>query len=317
MLCPMNATATCATTMIRKASQNGRLNQLSRRGPASVCRANEPLTLLTMNQPTLAVKAFRLAGRILPRNPKAPRLWTIWGTPNLGPQLERMACVSEPSAVPRMIARAPSTNPMPKKAMGSTPTNTVANSRLGDIQVQKRSNGWPRRSPPGMYSIPPGSTAAAEEPKEAIEANGALLTPSLVEPHIHLDAVLTVGQPRHKLTGSLFEGIAIWGERVKDLTVADVKARAEEVLRWQVANGVLFVRSHVDVCDPQLTALRALIEVRAEVKDVVTLQLVAFPQQGILSFPDGEALMRQAVTLGADVVGAIPHFELTRDYGER
>jgi cytosine deaminase len=159
--------------------------------------------------------------------------------------------------------------------------------------------------------------AAAEEPKETIEANGALLTPALVEPHIHLDAVLTVGQPRHNLTGSLFEGIAIWGERVKDLTVADVKARAEEVLRWQVANGVLFVRSHVDVCDPQLTALRALIELRAEVKDLVTLQLVAFPQQGILSFPGGEALMRQAVTLGADVVGAIPHFELTRDYGER
>jgi cytosine/creatinine deaminase len=159
--------------------------------------------------------------------------------------------------------------------------------------------------------------AAAEEPKETVEADGALLAPALVEPHIHLDAVLTVGQPRHNLTGSLFEGIAIWGERVKDLTVADVKARAEEVLRWQVANGVLFVRSHVDVCDPQLTALRALIELRAEVKDLVTLQLVAFPQQGILSFPDGEALMRQAVMLGADVVGAIPHFELTRDYGER
>jgi cytosine/creatinine deaminase len=159
--------------------------------------------------------------------------------------------------------------------------------------------------------------AAAEEPKETVEAHGALLTPALVEPHIHLDAVLTVGQPRHNLTGSLFEGIAIWSERVKDLTVADVKARAEEVLRWQVANGVLFVRSHVDVCDPQLTALRALIELRAEVKDLVALQLVAFPQQGILSFPDGEALMRQAVTLGADVVGAIPHFELTRDYGER
>jgi len=158
---------------------------------------------------------------------------------------------------------------------------------------------------------------AAEEPKETVEANGALLTPALVEPHIHLDAVLTVGQPRHNLTGSLFEGIAIWGERVKDLTLADVKARAEEVLRWQVANGVLFVRSHVDVCDPQLTALRALIELRAEVKDMVTLQLVAFPQQGILSFPDGEALMRQAVALGADVVGAIPHFELTREYGER
>jgi len=122
---------------------------------------------------------------------------------------------------------------------------------------------------------------AAGPPREVIEADGALLTPALVEPHIHLDAVLTVGQPRHNLSGSLFEGIAIWAERVKDLTVPDVKARAEEVLRWQVANGVLFVRSHVDVCDPQLTALRGLIELRDEVKDLVTLQLVAFPQQGL------------------------------------
>ena len=128
-----------------------------------------------------------------------------------------------------------------------------------------------------------------------IDARGGLLTPALVEPHIHLDAVLTVGQPRHNLSGSLFEGIAIWGERVKDLTVADVKRRVAQVLRWQVANGVLFVRSHVDVCDPKLTALRALLEIKQEFADQITLQLVAFPQQGIQSFPDGERLMRQAV----------------------
>jgi cytosine deaminase len=151
--------------------------------------------------------------------------------------------------------------------------------------------------------------------REVIDARGGLLTPALVEPHIHLDAVLTVGQPRHNLSGSLFEGIAIWGERVKSLTVEDVKRRVSQVLRWQVANGVLFVRSHVDVCDPNLTALRALLELREEVKDMVTLQLVAFPQQGIQSFPNGEALMRKAVEMGADVVGGIPHFELTREYG--
>jgi len=95
---------------------------------------------------------------------------------------------------------------------------------------------------------------------QVIDAGGNLLTPALVEPHIHLDAVLTVGQPRQNLSGSLFEGIAIWGERVKDLTAQDVKHRVSQVLRWQVANGVLFVRSHVDVCDPKLTALRALVE---------------------------------------------------------
>ena len=158
----------------------------------------------------------------------------------------------------------------------------------------------------------------AGKAKEEIDAAGGLLTPALVEPHIHLDAVLTVGQPRHNLSGSLFEGIAIWGERVKaGMSAQDVKARAGQVLRWQLANGVLHVRSHVDVCDPQLTALRAMIELRDAVRDQISLQLVAFPQQGICSFPDGERLMRHAVELGADVVGAIPHFELTREYGER
>ena len=166
----------------------------------------------------------------------------------------------------------------------------------------------------GRIVAPSESDASA---RDTIDAAGALVTPALVEPHIHLDAVLTVGQPRYNQTGSLFEGIAIWGERVKDLTVEDVKQRVRTVLRWQLASGVLYVRSHVDVCDPELTALRALLELRDEVAGQMTLQLVAFPQQGILSFPDGEALMRKAVELGADCVGAIPHFELTREYGVR
>ena len=169
----------------------------------------------------------------------------------------------------------------------------------------------------GGRIVAPPTGAQPPPASQVIDAHGSLLTPALVEPHIHLDAVLTVGQPRQNLSGSLFEGIAIWGERVKDLTVADVKQRVSRVLRWQVANGVLFVRSHVDVCDPKLTALRALIELRQEFADQITLQLVAFPQQGIQSFPDGERLMRQAVELGADVVGGIPHFELTREYGEQ
>src|SRR5438309_11335048 len=132
------------------------------------------------------------------------------------------------------------------------------------------------------------------EARHSVDLAGALVTPALVEPHIHLDAVLTVGQPRYNESGSLFEGIAIWGERVRDLTIDDVKQRVRTVLRWQLANGVLFVRSHVDVCDPRLTALRALLEVRDEVASQMTLQLVAFPQQAIQSFPDGAALMRRA-----------------------
>ena len=156
------------------------------------------------------------------------------------------------------------------------------------------------------------------EPGPAVETRdlgGRLVTPPLVEPHIHLDAVLTVGQPRPNVSGSLFEGIAIWAERVRDPTAADVKDRVRQVLRWQLAHGVQHVRSHVDVCDPQLTALRALVELREEARGLVDLQLVAFPQQGILSFDGGRDLMRRAIEVGADVVGAIPHYELTREDG--
>jgi cytosine deaminase len=156
------------------------------------------------------------------------------------------------------------------------------------------------------------------EPAPAAETRdlgGRLVTPPLVEPHIHLDAALTVGQPRPNASGTLFEGIAIWAERVRDLSVEDVQHRARQVLRWQLAHGVQHVRSHVDVCDPELRALRALVELRAEARGMVDLQLVAFPQQGILSFDGGADLMRTAVELGADVVGAIPHYELTREDG--
>src|SRR5580692_2618537 len=159
--------------------------------------------------------------------------------------------------------------------------------------------------------------APEPEARQVLDLGGALVTPALVEPHIHLDAVLTVGEPRHNETGSLFEGIAIWAERVKSLTVDDVKRRVRTVLRWQLANGVQFVRSHVDVCDPELRAVRALVELREEIGDQMVMQLVAFPQQGIMSFDGGEDLMRRAIALGVDVVGAIPHFELTREYGER
>src|SRR5690242_6444686 len=162
----------------------------------------------------------------------------------------------------------------------------------------------------GRLVLDPGAEA-----RDTIDLGGRLVTPPLVEPHIHLDAVLTVGQPRPNVSGSLFEGIAVWAERVKDLTVDDVQQRVRQVLRWQVANGVQSIRSHVDVCDPELTALRALVELREEVRGVVDLQLVAFPQQGILGFPNGQELMRKAVELGADVVGGIPHYELTREDG--
>jgi len=158
--------------------------------------------------------------------------------------------------------------------------------------------------------IPPGSSATRE-----IDAGGRLVIPPFIDAHVHLDAVLTVGQPRYNTTGTLLEGIQIWSERKPSLTREDVKKRALEEIRWEVAQGTLHIRSHVDVCDPSLTALRALIEVRAEVRDICNLQLVAFPQDGIFSFPDGRELMRQAMELGCDLVGGIPHYEWTRDMG--
>ncbi|HEV2235019.1 MAG TPA: amidohydrolase family protein, partial [Ktedonobacterales bacterium] len=131
-----------------------------------------------------------------------------------------------------------------------------------------------------------------------MDAAGRLVTPPLIDCHVHLDAVLTEGQPRHNQTGTLIEGIQIWSERKPSLTVEDIKRRALQAIQWEVAQGTLFIRSHVDICDPSLTALRALIELRDEVRDICELQLVAFPQDGILSFPNGRELMDEALRLG-------------------
>jgi len=159
--------------------------------------------------------------------------------------------------------------------------------------------------------------ALGERGELEVDAAGRLVTPGLVEPHLHLDAVLTEGEPRHNRSGSLFEGIEIWGERVPSLTAADITRRAETTLRWLLAHGVTQLRAHVDVCDPSLTAVRALLAVREAWRGTIGIQLVAFPQQGIYSFPDGEKLMVEALELGVDVVGGIPHYEWTREYGER
>ncbi|HEU5035670.1 MAG TPA: cytosine deaminase [Nocardioides sp.] len=160
----------------------------------------------------------------------------------------------------------------------------------------------------------------ADEPVEArsvIDGEGAWAAPPYVEPHVHLDAALTAGQPRWNRSGTLWEGIACWSERKPMLTREDVIDRAEQTLRWYAANGTLHVRSHVDVTDPSLVALDALLEVRDRVREVVDLQLVAFPQEGICSFPDGEELITEAARRGVDVIGAIPHYEDTREDGVR
>ncbi|MDX2239362.1 MAG: cytosine deaminase [Leptolyngbyaceae cyanobacterium bins.302] len=153
--------------------------------------------------------------------------------------------------------------------------------------------------------------------KITLDIAGQLVSPPFVESHIHLDSALTVGQPRWNQSGTLFEGIEIWRERKQNLSVEDVKQRAIETLKLQATQGVLFVRSHADVSETSLTALQALLDVREAVKGWTNLQVVAFPQDGIYGSPHNALLMEKALDMGADAVGGIPHYELTREDGVR
>lgn len=184
---------------------------------------------------------------------------------------------------------------------------------IRNVTLPEREDRVDLRVVAGVFdAIGPG--LAASEGEESWDAEGRLALPPFVESHIHLDSVLTAGEPAWNQSGTLFEGIERWAERKELLTVADVKARVNRVVRQQATFGVQYIRTHVDVTDPDLTALRALLELREELADFVTLQIVAFPQEGICSFPDGRALMEKAADLGADAIGAIPHFEFTREY---
>ena len=184
-----------------------------------------------------------------------------------------------------------------------------------NIHINGREGLW-------QIAIEAGKIARILPNEEQIDFSGDILDgeqgivyPPFVEPHIHLDATQTAGQPNWNQSGTLFEGIERWAERKSLLSHEDVKSRAWKTLKWQIANGVQHVRTHVDVSDPTLTALKAMLEVKKEVAPWVDLQIVAFPQEGILSYPNGEALLDQAMAMGADVVGGIPHFEFTREYG--
>ncbi|MEG0444178.1 MAG: cytosine deaminase [Carnobacterium sp.] len=156
---------------------------------------------------------------------------------------------------------------------------------------------------------------ATEKTTDILDVNGSLVLPPFIEPHIHLDTTLTAGEPEWNQSGTLFEGIQRWSERKAFLTHEDVKTRAKKALHWQIAQGIQYVRTHVDVTDPNLTAMKAMLEVKKEMSPYVDIQLVAFPQEGILSYPNGKELMEEALKMGADVVGGIPHYEFTREYG--
>ncbi|WP_278413659.1 cytosine deaminase [Stutzerimonas kunmingensis] len=157
--------------------------------------------------------------------------------------------------------------------------------------------------------------APAEANEGDIDAASNLVVPPFIEPHIHLDATLTAGQPAWNMSGTLFEGIERWGERKALVTHEDTKARAKKTIDMLVDHGIQHVRTHVDVTDPTLSALKSMLEVREETRHLIDLQIVAFPQEGIESFKGGRELMTEAIGMGADVVGGIPHFENTRDQG--
>ena len=162
--------------------------------------------------------------------------------------------------------------------------------------------------------IAPKTDGAAAE---VIDGAGRLLSPPFVDPHFHMDATLSLGQPRMNVSGTLLEGIALWGELKPLLTPEAVKERALRYCDLAVSQGLLAIRTHVDVCDDSLTAVDALIEVRAEVAPYIDLQLVAFPQDGVFRDPTAHKNLIRALDKGVDVVGGIPHFERTMAEGAR
>lgn len=151
-----------------------------------------------------------------------------------------------------------------------------------------------------------------------VDLKGNLVLPPYVDPHIHLDYVFTARKDGAlNGTGTLFEGIQRWSETKSDLTIEEIKERAKLGIKKEMLNGVQFIRTHADVTDPSLISLKALLELREELKDIVTIQVVAFPQEGMYAYKGGDLLVEEALKMGADCVGAIPHFEFAREFGEK
>ena len=162
-----------------------------------------------------------------------------------------------------------------------------------------------------------GDRIAAIEPHldadggRVIDASGDLVSPPFVDPHFHMDATLSYGIPRINASGTLLEGIALWGELKPLLTHEAVRDRALAYCDWAVSMGLLAIRTHVDTCDDRLLAVEALLEVKKKVAPYIDLQLVAFPQDGFYRSPTARENTIRALDMGVDVVGGIPHFERT------
>jgi len=163
-----------------------------------------------------------------------------------------------------------------------------------------------------IAEVTPGLTAPA---RETVDAQGYLLTPHFCDPHFHMDATLSYGLPRVNESGTLLEGIAVWGELKPQLKAEDMIQRALTYCDWAVARGLLAIRSHVDTSDPSLLPVEAMLEVKKRVAGYIDLQLVAFPQDGVLRTRTGVETLKRALDRGVDIVGGIPHFERTMAQG--
>ena len=154
---------------------------------------------------------------------------------------------------------------------------------------------------------------------EEIDLNGKLVLPPYVDPHLHLDYVYTLSELGQEGAGSgtLFEAIELWPKFKETLTVESVKKLAMKGIKDEVSQGVQHIRTHIDVTDPNFTALKAMLEMKQDLKDTVDIQIVAFPQQGMYTYKGGRDLVEEALKMGADVVGGIPHYEPAREFGEK
>ena len=153
--------------------------------------------------------------------------------------------------------------------------------------------------------------ALEAEAGQEIDATDRLVTPPFVDAHFHMDATLTRGLPRTNRSGTLFEGIQLWGELKPLLTPEAIVERAMTYCDMAIAQGIQAIRSHVDVCDERLVGVEALLEVKRRVAQYIDLQLIAFPQQGYYRYPNAQKLFQRALDMGVEVVGGIPHFERT------
>ncbi len=176
--------------------------------------------------------------------------------------------------------------------------------RLNDILIESNL----------ITRIAPNIRADAEN---AVDAHGNLVLPSFSDMHLHLDSAMTLGVPRFNESGTLQEGIAIWGEYKKSIKIGEMKRRARLACEWSASYGTTRIRTHADVTEPTLTTLKGLLELKSEIRDIIDLEVTAFPQDGILTEPGNLELLEKAMEMGADNVGMAPHIEYTREDGIR